>query len=456
MSEKHALIVDDSRIAQLKLRKMLARYDLEVDCVNSAEDALSYLSYRRPAVVFMDHMMQGMDGFEALRVIKSNPDTAMVPIIMYTSKSGDVYVGQARALGAIDVLTKDVIEPSNLDKVLQGVKILPKTDTPHSEPITAVNGNPPRPATSSGDDANGMSAIRQLREQIARMFEIHVISIKQEIGDSNRAMMRRLFKEIQDLKSRPTPLPATIPPKLREEIPQASSPSPRRNGLLTVIVLLGFLVIFYQQYQNGKQQDTLNQRYLELNQFLESEHETLTEKYNILNASFTDSRGNNNADAGYAALAWSINRKNQFEFGKTALDEEQLSILSGLIHHLNNADFTGIIRLDVYFGNFCVTTDKNGAFALPAPESLATNCTFLTSRDSDYSLDNQLSWAFNNYLLTAPELRGEGDIAVEIESHGIDNPLHRYPDPFSVNTAGEWNRIAQMNNRVNVTIIPTP
>ncbi|HEX7026757.1 MAG TPA: response regulator, partial [Gammaproteobacteria bacterium] len=179
MSTKHALIVDDSRIAQIKLRKMLARYDLEVTCVNSAEEALSYLSYKLPAVVFMDHMMEGMDGFEALRVIKSNPDTAMVPIIMYTSKTGDVYVGQARALGAIDVLTKDVIEPSNLDRVLEGVKIFPKFtsesdhppanqpfDTPATEQAAEHRPAEHRPAEHRADEAS-ILAIDRLRTQIA-------------------------------------------------------------------------------------------------------------------------------------------------------------------------------------------------------------------------------------------------------------------------------------------------
>ena len=42
--------------------------------------------------------MPGIDGSRALQIIKSNPDTAMIPVIMYTSKSGDVYTGQARAL----------------------------------------------------------------------------------------------------------------------------------------------------------------------------------------------------------------------------------------------------------------------------------------------------------------------------------------------------------------------
>jgi len=57
---------------------------------------------------FMDHLMPGMDGLQAVKAIKGNPQTAMIPIMMYTSQEGELYVGQARALGAMGVLPKQV------------------------------------------------------------------------------------------------------------------------------------------------------------------------------------------------------------------------------------------------------------------------------------------------------------------------------------------------------------
>ena len=103
---QRALIVDDSRTARVALRQMLVRHHFAVEMVDSAESALEYLRGDRPDLIFMDHLMPGMDGFQALRAIKSDPACAGIPIVMYTSKEGDVYVGQARALGAIDILTK--------------------------------------------------------------------------------------------------------------------------------------------------------------------------------------------------------------------------------------------------------------------------------------------------------------------------------------------------------------
>mgnify|MGYP001248739291 FL=1 len=87
---------------------MLADQDLRVETAESAEAALLFLATHRPDVIFMDHMMPGMDGFQAVKAIKENPATATIPVMMYTSQSGELYVGQARALGAVGVLPKQI------------------------------------------------------------------------------------------------------------------------------------------------------------------------------------------------------------------------------------------------------------------------------------------------------------------------------------------------------------
>ena len=61
--------------------------------------------------------MSGMDGLQAVQAIKNNPRTATIPIMMYTSQEGELYVGQARALGAIGVLPKQ-IKQADVTKVL--------------------------------------------------------------------------------------------------------------------------------------------------------------------------------------------------------------------------------------------------------------------------------------------------------------------------------------------------
>jgi CheY-like chemotaxis protein len=117
MSSKRALVVDDSKSARAFLARILERHEITVDAAESAEAAIEYLTRNRPDVIFMDHMMPGMDGFQAVQSIKNNPRTSAIPILMYTSQEGDLYAGQARALGADGVLPKQ-IKQSDVTKML--------------------------------------------------------------------------------------------------------------------------------------------------------------------------------------------------------------------------------------------------------------------------------------------------------------------------------------------------
>lgn len=113
----HALLVDDSKSARFALRKLLERNGLRVDIAENAEQALDYLNDNRPDVIFMDHFMPGMDGFEAVKIIKNQPATATIPVVMCTSKDGDTYMAEAHAIGAVDILSKPAT-PGSLEVVL--------------------------------------------------------------------------------------------------------------------------------------------------------------------------------------------------------------------------------------------------------------------------------------------------------------------------------------------------
>jgi len=171
----HALIVDDSKTARYALRQLLARHQFRVDMVESAEEALDYLNSQRPDLIFMDHMMPGMDGFQAVKAIKSSSATHDIPIVMYTSTQDGVYFGQARALGAADVILKPAT-PADLAGVLtrleqQGqlgaaaadtqvappsemVEELPSEEPPPEAPVSVVQPLAPVAATTGGSWRN--------------------------------------------------------------------------------------------------------------------------------------------------------------------------------------------------------------------------------------------------------------------------------------------------------------
>ena len=155
---KRALIVDDSRSARVILSRMLEQHGMTVDTAESAEQALEYLQRSRPDVIFMDHLMPGMDGFQAVQTIKADPLTATIPLMMYTSQEGELYVSQARALGAVGVLPKTV-RPVDVSRILYQLHLLPDRRTQRQALFAGPAAAAALAAASAPDDAAMAAAL---------------------------------------------------------------------------------------------------------------------------------------------------------------------------------------------------------------------------------------------------------------------------------------------------------
>lgn len=119
MAVSTALVIDDSKSARIMLSRLVQKNGLEVNMVESGEEAISYLaSNPLPDVIFMDHMMPGMDGLETTREINKNPLTSHIPILMYTSKEGDAYEAEVRDSGAYGMLGKPA-KPERLKELIE-------------------------------------------------------------------------------------------------------------------------------------------------------------------------------------------------------------------------------------------------------------------------------------------------------------------------------------------------
>ena len=101
-----ALVVDDSRLAQEQLSRLLAQHNVEVDCVDSGRDCLDYLQVRQMDVVFLDILMPGIDGFETLQAILADPDIAPPHVVMCSSADSQQNRTAAAQLGVHGFLPK--------------------------------------------------------------------------------------------------------------------------------------------------------------------------------------------------------------------------------------------------------------------------------------------------------------------------------------------------------------
>lgn len=110
---KKIMVVDDSRIVQLQLQKILAETDYEVvACCQSGEEAVELYEKVRPDLVTMDILMPGMDGLEAARVIlEAHPEAR---ILMVSSLAYDDTINEASKIGAKGFVYK----PFDREKVM--------------------------------------------------------------------------------------------------------------------------------------------------------------------------------------------------------------------------------------------------------------------------------------------------------------------------------------------------
>jgi CheY-like chemotaxis protein len=436
---KTALIVDDSKSARVVLKRMLEAHDLDVDTAESAESALDYLNAHRPDVIFMDHLMPGMDGFEAVTAIKNNPDTATIPIMMYTSQEGEVYVGQARALGAVGVLPKQV-EPVEVAKVLQSLRVIGDAaehrKRRHEAGDTETTGE--YPALEKFD--------QDLRELILDLFDQQRAVLRRDLLDSYEAIATRVADEVRVPDA---PEEAGIAADFRKHLPGRFTAIV--SVLVAVTIVFGWL--YWQREQSWREVREQNANLLSaLAQQQSIEAEGAIAEGRRLNA-YQQSL-NSAFSTAVAAVEWGVNQAGRYSFGELPLGDARLSQIEDLVQHLLDMGFSGQIVVETHVGNFCMIGDGSDDYSL-APSYLgAGQCEHIGFESAAaYEIGLQQSVAFANFVNTIREKTG-GTIQISVFSRGSDEPLIPYPTDTPGATAQLWNDIAAQNNRVEISIDP--
>lgn len=108
MAEKaNILLVDDRDENLVALEAILSSLDQNMMRARSGEEALRALLTNEFAVILLDIVMPGMDGFEIARAIKRRRKTREVPIIFLTAvDAGPDYAFRGYAAGAVDYISK--------------------------------------------------------------------------------------------------------------------------------------------------------------------------------------------------------------------------------------------------------------------------------------------------------------------------------------------------------------
>jgi CheY-like chemotaxis protein len=392
-----------------------------------------------------------------VQAIKSDPQTATIPLMMYTSQEGELYVSQARALGAVGVLPKTV-RPVDVSRVLYQLHLLPDRRQHRS---ALFDGSAARmlpadvPAAANGDGAPGASRDEQagppaalaalpsaglvelqsnLRQAMQQQFRDQLVEQRRFTVATVEALGRRISAELRDSLSK-------LPPPPTLEIPPAPPPARWPVAVAALLAAVPALVL-----------GALLWRALDANRDATREIAGLkarpAAKAQIASAT----------PVGSAAKATTPGRKGStvvefLPYGEPPFDGARLERLRAIASELETEGFRGRILAESFVGDFCLTGNAYEGFSVAEPDLPLSKCALVGNpHDDGLSPAQRQSVAFANFTAGLRQ-RTNGAIVVEVMNGGRSDPV-QYPEQREGMTAGQWNGVATQNNRVEFRVIP--
>jgi CheY-like chemotaxis protein len=117
-TKKKVLIVDDEpnvrRLLHSILNKKFVVFEAE-----DGQQAIDMTTAQQPDVILMDMMMPKMDGLTACLMMKKNPDTKKIPVIMVTAIGFELNIKLSQQMGASGYVTKPFSPQDLLAKIAE-------------------------------------------------------------------------------------------------------------------------------------------------------------------------------------------------------------------------------------------------------------------------------------------------------------------------------------------------
>lgn len=117
MTIKKVLIVDDSPTDLSNLKNILSTIECEIITANNGKDAIIKAKSEKPDIIFMDIVMEQMDGYEAARTITNDSATNSIPLIFVSSKKQKADRVWAKMQGAKDLVSKPYTAEQIMDQI---------------------------------------------------------------------------------------------------------------------------------------------------------------------------------------------------------------------------------------------------------------------------------------------------------------------------------------------------
>lgn len=131
MARENILAVDDEEDILELVNYNLSKEGYNISQASTGEKAVISARLNLPDLIILDLMLPGIDGLEVCRMLRTDPATAKIPIIMLTAKGEEADVVTGLELGADDYITKPFsprVLVARVKAVLRRNKVQPVSD----------------------------------------------------------------------------------------------------------------------------------------------------------------------------------------------------------------------------------------------------------------------------------------------------------------------------------------
>jgi CheY-like chemotaxis protein len=177
-----------------------------VEMAESGEEALERLKSLTPDAIFVDFLMDGIDGLETITEIKKDPRFDTTPIVMCTANEGDEYVRAAVDHGALGILAKPPTEESLgeiIDLIEQhqeevATQVIPEAGTLEAQPepemevveVSASEDTQAEPVVTGLCDED----VRRIAQEVAAQAAEH--AARQAVEQTARQIAHEIASQV--------------------------------------------------------------------------------------------------------------------------------------------------------------------------------------------------------------------------------------------------------------------
>ena len=123
-SQYNVLAVDDIPLNLLLVQKMLGKFNFTMRTATNGQQALDAVAEQKPDLILLDLMMPGIDGFEVIRRLRANPETADIQIVILSALNSNEDVVKGFNVGANDFIMKPIIMEKLLTCVVTQMQLV--------------------------------------------------------------------------------------------------------------------------------------------------------------------------------------------------------------------------------------------------------------------------------------------------------------------------------------------